>query len=294
MKPVRHRVPATATELSSFVACLATVLELDPATLPVPPPGEDGPTGWTLTRRLGGLGIGLVPIGDPAVFSWPGPWLAKVAGAGAEPRFAVMYGVPSGVVWDPAGDGELDRSTLQAGYVIAATDIALARPRLPEPPGTTGRVEGIWLACSAGEPATGVGAVRAAAGRGLVGDRHTTGRGTFPSGPPGSALTLIDAEVCASFDPELGPDEHRRNLVTRGIELNRLVGHQFTVGEVRCRGARLCEPCTVVQGYATRPILRELVHRGGLRADILCDGEIAVGDAVVALADGRPSAPGAA
>lgn len=266
------------------MACLATVLELDPATLPVPPPGEDGPTGWTLSRWLGGLGMGLVPIVDPTGFSWPGPWLARVAAAGAESRFVVMYGVPSGVVWDPAGTGEVDTASLQAGYVIAATDIALARPRLPEPPNTTGHVRGIWLARSAGEPATGVDAAHAVAGRGLQGDRHVSGQGTFPSGPPGSALTLIDAEVCASFDPPLGPDEHRRNLVIAGIELNQLVGHQFTIGSVRCRGARLCEPCTVVQRYAGRPILRELAHRGGLRADILSDGEIAVGDAVAALA----------
>ncbi|MDQ2897603.1 MAG: MOSC domain-containing protein [Actinomycetota bacterium] len=286
MKPVRHRPPGAPAELASFVACLATILELDPATLPMPPPSEDGPTGWTLSRWLGGLGMGLVPIADPDGFTWPGPWLARVATADAEPRFVVMYGVPSGVVWDPAGDGVVDRSTVRAGYVMAATDIALARPRLPEPPGTTGRVQGIWLAARAGQPATGVGSAHAVPGRGLLGDRHTTGRGTFPSGAPGSALTLIDAAVCASFDPPLGPDEHRRNLVIRGIDLNRLVGHQFTVGEVRCRGARLCEPCTVVQRYAGRPILRALVHRGGLRADILSNGEIAVGDAVAALAGG--------
>ncbi len=286
MKPVRHRPSAAPAELATFVACLATILELDPATVPIPPPGQDGPTGWALSRWLGGLGMGLVPVTDPGGFSWPGPWLARVLDAGADRRYVVMYGVPSGVVWDPDGDGEIDRTTVEAGYVVAATDIALARPRLPEPPSTTGRVVGIWLAAVAGEPATGVGAVHAVPGRGLEGDRHTTGRGTFPSGPAGSALTLIDAAVCASFDPPLGPDEHRRNLVIRGIDLNRLVGHQFTIGEVRCRGARLCEPCTVVQRYAGRPILRALVHRGGLRADILSDGEVTVGDAVAALAGG--------
>jgi MOSC domain-containing protein YiiM len=116
--------------------------------------------------------------------------------------------------------------------------------------------------------------------RGLDGDRHVTGRGTFPSGRAGSALTLIDAEVCAGFDPPLEPDQHRRNLVTRGIALNALVGHEFTIGEVHCRGMRLCEPCTVVQRYAGRPVLRALVHRGGLRADILQDGEIGVGDPI--------------
>jgi MOSC domain-containing protein YiiM len=97
---------------------------------------------------------------------------------------------------------------------------------------------------------------------------------------PGSALTLIEAEVCESFDPPLSPNEHRRNVVTRGIDLNALVGREFTIGEIRCRGMRLCEPCTVVDGYARRPVLRALVHRGGLRADILQDGELQVGDSV--------------
>jgi MOSC domain-containing protein YiiM len=58
------------------------------------------------------------------------------------------------------------------------------------------------------------------------------------------------------------------------------VGCEFTIGGVRCRGMRLCEPCTVVDGYAERPVLRALVHRGGLRADILADGEIGVGDPI--------------
>ena len=130
---------------------------------------------------------------------------------------------------------------------------------------------------TAGEPATALTNARALAGQGLEGDRHVTGSGTFPSGLPGSALTLIEAEVCESFDPPLGPDDHRRNVVTRGVSLNDLVGHEFTVGAVRCQGMRLCEPCTVVQRYAGRPVLRALVHRGGLRADILGDGEIARG-----------------
>ena len=96
-------------------------------------------------------------------------------------------------------------------------------------------------------------------------------------------MTLIEAEVCESFEPPLVPDEHRRNVVTRGIELNRLVGQEFTIGEIRCRGMRLCEPCTVVQRYAGRPVLRELVHRGGLRADILEGGLMRRGDTVHAI-----------
>ncbi|HET9102676.1 MAG TPA: MOSC domain-containing protein [Solirubrobacteraceae bacterium] len=291
MRYVRHRDPGQPRSIASFIACLASVLELDPAQLPGPAPGEDGPSGWTLTRWLGGLGIGLVAVSAPEAFTWPGPWIGRV-GAGETERCVVMYGVPSGVIWDPAGDGEVPRAAVREGWVLAATDIALARPPLPPAPEAVGRLEAIWLAPAAGEPARAVPRVRALPGLGLEGDRHAVGQGTFPSGPPGSALTLIEAEVCASFAPPLGPDEHRRNLVTRGIALNQLVGHVFTIGPVRARGARLCEPCTVMQGYAGRAVLRDLVHRGGLRADILDAGEIAVGDEIGAVAGGTHAGRG--
>ncbi|MGH2411860.1 MAG: MOSC domain-containing protein, partial [Chloroflexota bacterium] len=197
-----------------------------------------------------------------------------------ECRFVVMYGVPSGVVWDPAGGAAIENAWIEDGFLVAAADIALALPPRPAVPVGAGGVEAIWVAAAAGEPARAVRVARAIAGRGLEGDRHVLGTGTFPSDLPGSALTLIEAEVCGSFDPPLGPDEHRRNVVTRGIALNGLVGREFMIGAVRCRGKRLCEPCRVVQRYASRPVLRALVHRGGLRADILDDGEIKVGDTV--------------
>jgi MOSC domain-containing protein YiiM len=274
-------------EAASFLACVATVLELDPAALPLLASDEDPATGWTVARWLGGLGLGLARVSEPQTFTWPGPWIARVQPAAGEARFVVMYGVPSGVVWDPArqsgGDDEIESEWLTDGFLIAATDIALARPPLPEAPPGAGSVERIWIAANAGEAAVAVDSVRALAGQGLEGDRHVAGTGTFPSGLPGSALTLVEAEVCESFTPSLKSDEHRRNVITRGVALNRLVGHEFTVGDVRCRGARLCEPCTVVQRYAGRPVLRELVHRGGLRADILEDGVIHVGDVVRAV-----------
>jgi hypothetical protein len=271
---VREVESAGSSESATFAACLATILELPLGAIPELPPGEDV-AGWRVSRWLGGLGLGLVPVADAASFSWPGPWIGIGAG-----RAVVMYGVPAGVVWDPSGAA--DEPALDRGYVIAALDIALARPQPPAAPATTGSVEEIWVARAAGAPAEGRDAARALPGLGLEGDRHVTGDGTFPSGLPGSALTLIEREVCVSFDPPLEPDEHRRNVVVSGIDLNALVGREFALGDVRCRGMRLCEPCTVVDRYASRPVLRALVHRGGLRADILEDGVIRVGDHVSA------------
>jgi hypothetical protein len=286
---------AQPLQTATFLACLATVLELTVDELPRPAAGEDPALGWTISRWLGGLGLGLARVADPGSFSWAGPWLARIrpaAPAGADPRFVVMYGVPSGVVWDPGGDGAivggaLSDGAIVDGFLIAASDVALALPPRPPEPLGSGTVESICVAPSAGEPVQLLRVARAISGRGLDGDRHVSGTGTFPSGLPGSALTMIAAEVCSSFEPPLAPSEHRRNVVTRGIDLNRLVGRDFAIGAVRCRGMRLCEPCTVVQRYADRPVLRALVHRGGLRADILEDGEIKLGDQVRVTSAGR-------
>jgi hypothetical protein len=280
-------LPGESADLhvASFRASLATILELPLDALPELGAGEDPATGWIVSRWLGGLGLGLVRVAEPGSFAWAGPWLGRVRAPDGGLRFVVMYGVPSGVVWDPAGDGVVERAWIEDGFVVGAADIALARPPSPDLPSGAGVVEEIWIAPSAGERATGLPRVRALAGRGLEGDRHSEGTGTFPSGLPGSALTLIEAEVCDSFDPPLRADEHRRNLVTRGIDLNGLVGREFMIGATRCRGMRLCEPCTVVDGYASRPVLRALVHRGGLRADILLDGELEIGDEVRSIDD---------
>jgi MOSC domain-containing protein YiiM len=270
-----------ASEAATLRACLATILETPLDAVPEPAIDQGG-IGWRTMRWLGGRGLGLVPVAGAASFSWAGPWIGWVRSPTGR-RAVVMYGVPSGLAWDPAGIGELGDGQPEAGFVIAALDIALALPPAAQAPTTTGSVEAIYLAAEAGATAQAVDAARALPDRGLEGDRHVTGKGTFPSGLPGSALTLVQSEVCDSFVPPLGPDEHRRNIVTRGIDLNALVGHEFLVGEVRCRGMRLCEPCTVVQGYASRPVLRQLVHRGGLRADIVTEGVLRVGDKIRAV-----------
>jgi hypothetical protein len=281
MREVALSELGASLETASFRACLATILELPLERIPRPVKGEDPATGWTVSRWLGGLGLGLAQVARPASFAWAGPWMARCRPPdGAGRRYVVMYGIPSGVVWDPGGAGEIEQDWIEDGFLVAAADIALARPPRPIAPHGPGTIEAIWVAPAAGTPAEVRDIVQALAGRGLQGDRYVAGTGTFPSGVPGSALTLIEAEVCESFDPPLEPSEHRRNLVTRGIDLNGLVGSEFAIGSVHCRGMRLCEPCIVLQRYASRPALRALVHRGGLRADILVDGEIKLGDDV--------------
>ena len=283
MKEVTLPAHGPASEPMTFAACLATVLELPLAEVPAPPAGQGPLNSLEIPRWLGAKGLGLVPVADPGSFAWPGPWLARARPAGGgEARWLIMYGVPSGPVWDPSRVAGEDGWSVLEGYVVAPGDVALALPPRPAPPASGGVVQGIWVAPAAGERAQSLQRILALAGKGLEGDRHVSGLGTFPSDVTGSALTLIEAEVCESFSPPLTANEHRRNIVTRGIGLNGLVGHNFMIGGVPCRGVRLCEPCRVIVGYAGRPLLRALVHRGGLRADILEDGVIAVGDQVVA------------
>src|SRR3954463_15329427 len=143
-----------------------------------------------------------------------------------------------------------------------------------------GRVEQINIG-PAGEVPAPVDRVEAHSGKGLVGNRYYRERGA----KPGQALTLIAAEALEGWQAEHGIElsaaESRRNVLTRGIDLNALVGRRFRVGSVECEGVELCEPCLGLARLVDEfGVLRGLVHRGGLRADVLTDGEIAVGDAV--------------
>jgi MOSC domain-containing protein YiiM len=145
----------------------------------------------------------------------------------------------------------------------------------------SGRVEGIFISAEKGLMPEPVGSVRALAGCGLEGNRY------FYDGdaPPGRALTLIAAEAVEAMEREHGISLEaratRRNVVTRGVDVNALVGKRFRVGDVECEGVELCEPCTKLESMTKPGIIKGLVHRGGLNADILNDGEISVGDAVV-------------
>ncbi|MBI2912680.1 MAG: MOSC domain-containing protein [Chloroflexi bacterium] len=147
---------------------------------------------------------------------------------------------------------------------------------------SSGFVESIHIADGRGEPTRPVPEVRVVAGMGLEGDRHF-GR---PAREPGQGrdVTLIEIEAVEAaardYGVKLGPGDSRRNIVTRGVALNHLVGREFAVGQVVLRGVRLCEPCAHLASLTDEKVLPALVHRGGLRAEVLREGVIRTGDPV--------------
>jgi len=147
-----------------------------------------------------------------------------------------------------------------------------------------GTVASIHIAPRAVEAMQNVEQVRAVAAKGLEGDRYFLGLGTFWKPKPDYEVTLIEAEALEALErdygPRLGPGEARRNIVTRGVALNHLVGRKFQIGEAMLRGLRLCEPCAHLERLTQPDVIRGLTHRGGLRAQILAGGTIKVGDRV--------------
>ena len=148
----------------------------------------------------------------------------------------------------------------------------------------SGKVDSIYIAPAAKAPTRAVEQVEAVPGAGLVDDRYFLKQGTFFKPEPDYELTLIEAEAIEAAAREykvtLAPGDARRNLVTRGVPLNHLVGRDFQVGDVKLHGIRLCEPCSHLEGLTGAPVIKALRHRGGLRAQILTQGVIRVGDAV--------------
>lgn len=148
----------------------------------------------------------------------------------------------------------------------------------------TGTVDSIHIAPAAEAAMEAVAEVRALPGFGLAGDRYARQGGTFSKPHPDRELTLIEAEAIEAakrdYEIDLVPGGSRRNIVTRGVPLNHLVGREFQIGDVRVRGIRLCEPCSHLEGLTRQPVIKGLRHRGGLRAQILTEGVLRVGDVV--------------
>ncbi len=152
---------------------------------------------------------------------------------------------------------------------------------------TTGKVLYIYTAPTAGAKLEDRDSVTAVPGKGLEGDRYAALQGVYSeeTATPDREVTLIEAETIEALRDEHGIDVHpsqtRRNIVTRGIALNELVGAEFQVGEVALRGIRLCEPCAYLQDLlGIEGLVKVLVKRGGLRAQILSEGTIRIGDPI--------------
>ncbi|SNR35785.1 MOSC domain-containing protein [Blastococcus mobilis] len=287
--------PAAGALARGFAACLASVTEVPVTDLPRP--GDD------LTHALGAWrtwlaeqGSGLVPIADPVRFQWAGWWIAVVEDpvcAGAEETHVAVlaFGTPPGVVLSPQTPALLGRATadlrIREAYAVASLDPVLHRQ--PAGADLRGTVEGLAVAPAAEAPMQLLEVAQARAGRGLDGDRYAAGAGTFSpraARRPGYDLTLIAAEVLdelAAGGRALGFAGTRRNVLTRGIDINALVGRRFRIGDVLCEGRRLCEPCVHLDRISGPGILRPLIHRGGLRADVLTDGKIRSGAPVLSV-----------
>jgi MOSC domain-containing protein YiiM len=144
-----------------------------------------------------------------------------------------------------------------------------------------GRVEAIYLAEERG-PVFPVERADVHSGKGIPADRKYFANGARP----GQALTLVAMEALEAMAEETGIDltdgRSRRQVHTRGVDVNALVGRRFRVGDIDCVGIELCEPCAHLESVTEPGVVKGMVHRGGLNADVLNDGQIAVGDAVVA------------
>jgi MOSC domain-containing protein YiiM len=150
-----------------------------------------------------------------------------------------------------------------------------------------GELVGIHVAVGRGKPMQTLAKAELVSGKGIAGDRYAEKRGFYSSRPAadgGRELTLFEAEVLDALAREcaieLAPHEHRRNLTTRGIGLDALIGQRFRVGATLCQGVRRCTPCAYLQGLTGKPVFVPLANRGGLRARVLEGGTVRVGDPI--------------
>jgi MOSC domain-containing protein YiiM len=149
----------------------------------------------------------------------------------------------------------------------------------------TGRLVAIYTTTTGGEPMNGHDEIRAVAGAGLEGDRYATKLGEYSErGGPGREVTLIAREAIAAANERgvtIGEHETRRNLVTEGVDLANLIGKTFAIGEAVLVGVRACPPCAYLEEI-TRPGVKAALEGGdSLRADVVTDGTLRVGDEIV-------------
>jgi len=160
----------------------------------------------------------------------------------------------------------------------------------------TGSVVGPFIADGGSAPMKKVAQMNALTGRGIEGDRYFLGTGTYSKKPePGRQVTLIKSEVLESLQDKFAItvklEESRRNVLTRGIEINDLIGTEFFVGAVRLRAHRITQPCRYLENLLDQPGLYEkLWDDGGISCEILSDGIIKEGDIITTAPDQKPAA----
>jgi MOSC domain-containing protein YiiM len=151
-----------------------------------------------------------------------------------------------------------------------------------------GEVVSIQIAASLDMKLANVYQAKAVAGMGLEGDRYYNRTGTYSDKHDEShEATLIEIEaleaLARDYKIEINSAESRRNITTQGVALNHLVGKEFKIGEAVMRGIRLCEPCTHLEETCGKAVRKGLIHRGGLRAQIITSGLVCVGDSIESL-----------
>lgn len=146
-----------------------------------------------------------------------------------------------------------------------------------------GQVEAIHIHAGRSEPMIPIPEAMLDAGEGIRGDRYAG------LGIPGSHVTFIAAEgveaMVARTGIPLSPRETRRNVLTRGVDVNALVGRRFRVGEAVCEGIKPCTPCNHLEETTRAGVRAGLSGQGGLRADVLVGGTIRPGDTIEVLDD---------
>jgi hypothetical protein len=257
-----------------LIDCVAELLHVAPAKL-----RDAGITnklnlqGWLSARNL------RLIAADPREREIsPGFWIAEHH----DGRCVVMFDESPYAASKPS---DVSPSDFRRALVLVPLDPTRPSGRLTEHRALgAGTVEALLTAPQAEDAVQAHRTVELRAGRGIVGDRYFDGTGTFSASEKhGQQLTLIEAEVLDALQEQglnLTPADARRNIVTRGIDLNSLVGEEFQVGTARCVGRRLCEPCSHLQRLTGAALLRPMVHRGGLRADILESGVVEVGGSI--------------
>jgi len=148
-----------------------------------------------------------------------------------------------------------------------------------------GVITHLHLVPRASLPMRGFDSLTLVAGVGITGDRYSTGAGYYSDRPEeGRQITLFEEETLIALQRDHGiefaPQEHRRNVTTRGVALNHLVGRRFRVGEAVLEGTRLSTPCKHIEDVTMKPVFNYLVNRSGLNAKILTGGVIRLGDGI--------------